>query len=477
MPITRVGPREEIRPVLWNRLADAIDASAGVDTALRGRVDPLVNGSDQQFTVWDSSVGRVGWFNGPVLVSSWAPYKLDVTGVTPMAVKTQQFLDSLSGLGIPGVLLPGQYNMNAPVLPGNDTVLYAYGATLVNTNTSLLARPGAANESIVTLLGVDNVKIFGLETDGRKAFFAGVTEDRHGVLISGATNIVLEDVYNHDSKGDGVLVIGASYSGGVPALVPRNIHLNRVRNIGNYRQGMSVVCVDGLWASACDFNDTAGTSPQAGVDIEPSLVGELCRNVNFDACNFNGNAGAGLAIVRFGTPTAEQRGCRVTRSTMRANFHGIGLSGGEGLVADQCILEENVEDGLSLADGNGFTDLRFSRGHIRRNGKRGVALVPVDQTTVVRRIRIEDTDIRDNSQASPGTYSGIAIFRGTFSRIGFFRNTIEGISHANGILTDNFGGLTTINYFQVIDNNLSGNTAPSSYGVTATNAVYRDNLT
>ena len=64
----------------------------------------------------------------------------------------------------------------------------------------------------------------------------------------------------------------------------------------NYRQGISIISVDGLLVENSKFNNTWGTPPSSGVDIEPDSPDEVVRNVVFRNCTFSDNYGDGIEL-------------------------------------------------------------------------------------------------------------------------------------------------------------------------------------
>src|SRR5690606_31205804 len=118
----------------------------------------------------------------------------------PMRAKVQSFLDAISGAGIPGVLMPGMYNIEDTLQGVGDAHLIGYGATLRSTTT-------VQDRRVLDIgAGVDGLHIVGVTIDGNKAAFAGATEWKHNVAIYGAKNVTFEDVRSHSAKGDGLYI-------------------------------------------------------------------------------------------------------------------------------------------------------------------------------------------------------------------------------------------------------------------------------
>ena len=93
---------------------------------------------------------------------------------------------------------------------------------------------------------------------------------------------------------------------------------------------MSVIGVRGLVVSNTELSDTAGTPPQAGVDLEPDVNGNELTGIEFDNVTASGNAGRGFQFSLTNVPTqpvqAVLRNCRVVGGGM----YGFSLSVSDG---------------------------------------------------------------------------------------------------------------------------------------------------
>jgi len=116
-------------------------------------------------------------------------------------------------------------------------------------------------------------------------------EWRSCLNIRGCTNIRVFGLTLADSGGDGIYI-----DDGDNLRRSREIELHEVVCDNNYRQGLSIISVDGLTAENCTFKNTWGTPPCAGVDIETDNADQLARNIVFRNCRFEDNYGAGILI-------------------------------------------------------------------------------------------------------------------------------------------------------------------------------------
>lgn len=110
-------------------------------------------------------------------------------------------------------------------------------------------------------------------------------------LFDNTGDELLSNLYLHDHGQDGLMLDG--HDG--PSNSTRQIE--RVRCLGNGRQGCSVVGGSGYRFIDCDFSRTGrgpvASAPAAGVDIE-SEGGKSVRDLLFRRCRFEDNVGCGL---------------------------------------------------------------------------------------------------------------------------------------------------------------------------------------
>ena len=113
-----------------------------------------------------------------------------------------------------------------------------------------------------------------------------------GVKIVNSQHVVVEGVTAKECWGDGFYVGKASGSGSV------DVTLDNVISDHNRRQGLSIISVDGLVVKNSTFENTEGTSPMAGIDIEPN-PGDTVNNVLITGCTLVKNYSAGIVAVAY----------------------------------------------------------------------------------------------------------------------------------------------------------------------------------
>lgn len=183
-------------------------------------------------------------------------------------------------------------------------MLFVRSNTIFQIDGTLQAIPTTqAKYQIVAVDNVENVtillngKIVG-ERDKHGGDPTAQSGWGFGLCIMGGTNIIVRGGGSiSNCWGDGILV----YTNPKGVGASKNVLLAGITCSGNRRQGMSVIDVDGLAVTQCNFlrNGTGagGTAPGAGVDLEPDDPSkQSIRNVRFSSCQFHDNAGAGLLI-------------------------------------------------------------------------------------------------------------------------------------------------------------------------------------
>ena len=135
---------------------------------------------------------------------------------------------------------------------------------------------------------------------------------RHAVSVAGSHTTV-SNLTILSSGGDGVYVCGNA----------KDVLLERLVCRDHHRQGLSVIGAIRLRVRNCRFEDTAGTAPQCGVDIEPNRPTDRLEDVLFEDCVFGRNAADGITLhlPRLKHPIS----VTVRRCVSRGNRAGISV--------------------------------------------------------------------------------------------------------------------------------------------------------
>lgn len=167
---------------------------------------------------------------------------------------------------------------------------------------------------VVRIFDKRDVTVSGGTIEGERHTHTGTGgEWGYGIAITGGSNIHLENVRCIDFWGDGVDVQQMPRPNPAPVdYVPEvtvNLSMHRVICSGNRRQGLSIEGVINMRVVNCTFENTHGTAPQCGVDIEPYWHDQPCRDILFEKCTFRNNASAGLFVMQPQVRNVTVRNC------------------------------------------------------------------------------------------------------------------------------------------------------------------------
>ncbi len=162
----------------------------------------------------------------------------------------------------------------------------------------VVARKGAflgKHDTLFVLSGVTNVTLRGPGATLRmwRADYDAPPyskgEWRHVLELRGVANVKIEGLTLAESGGDGIYVGTLG-----PGRHCRNVRIKDVVCDRNYRQGISVVSAENLFIENTVMRGTAGTAPQAGIDMEPNNSHEPLKNIVLRNCLSENNAGNGF---------------------------------------------------------------------------------------------------------------------------------------------------------------------------------------
>lgn len=190
------------------------------------------------------------------------------------------------------IVFPGGTCIVNPLIVASNSYLEFHPLTVLKAKTGYNDDPGA--KRLLNITDVSNVTIAG--NGGtvqmiKAEYTAG--EQRHGVFITGSSNIRIYDLTSRDTGGDG-FYIGASTA----TAFSSNVSLINCIADNNRRQGLSIVSGKNILILGGEYKNTTGTAPSAGIDIEPD-DGTLHKleNINILGVRTASNAGGGIQIV------------------------------------------------------------------------------------------------------------------------------------------------------------------------------------
>jgi hypothetical protein len=115
-------------------------------------------------------------------------------------------------------------------------------------------------------------------------------EQRHGVFIFGASNVVIKGLESSGHGGDGF------YIGGPSGRPSRNVVLKSCLASNNRRQGLSITSAQRVLVVDCTFQDTSGTAPQFGIDVEPNDPTDFVDQIRILRPRTVRNLGGGISL-------------------------------------------------------------------------------------------------------------------------------------------------------------------------------------
>ncbi|HEX5460821.1 MAG TPA: right-handed parallel beta-helix repeat-containing protein [Steroidobacteraceae bacterium] len=194
-------------------------------------------------------------------------------------------LQSLLGSGDRTIHIPaGDYVTDAFEIPPNTALLLDSGVILRDSGH-------LGPEQRLVNIETANVYIsgYGAKVLGdRDAYPPG--EQRHGVLIWGAKNVVIQGLESSENAGDGFYIGGPT---GQPA---DNILLDGCLASENRRQGLSITSARNVDVVDSQFQSTHGTAPQFGIDLEPNTPDDFLDHILILRPSTLENVGGGIAI-------------------------------------------------------------------------------------------------------------------------------------------------------------------------------------
>ena len=189
------------------------------------------------------------------------------------------------------------YNVGPLTIPSNSKIIVDAGVTVQATSGY------SSSQRMLNIVNASNVSITG--TPGKSVFQMRKSEYtsgeyRHCLDIEGSNNVTVSGIACNNSGGDGL------YIGGGNQGYSNNVTISNSTFDNNRRQGFSLISGKSITIDGCKFTNTAGTAPQAGIDLEPNGAGDVLQNIVIKNSSASGNSGNGLMISLWGTGPANQ---------------------------------------------------------------------------------------------------------------------------------------------------------------------------
>jgi len=199
----------------------------------------------------------------------------------------QKAIDEVAGTGGTVYVPDGVYMVRAT---GKGRLRLRSNMVLKLSNGAVLSAipNGSASYSVLKIAKAKDVAVIGGTLQGDRTQHESQTgEWGMGIYIGPeAKRVTVVGVTAKDMWGDGFYVGGAS-----------DVAFCSVTATHNRRQGLSVVEVDKLLVTDSVFQETRGTRPSAGIDIEPDKPEQKVVNIRIQNSKFINNAGGGIMIA------------------------------------------------------------------------------------------------------------------------------------------------------------------------------------
>jgi hypothetical protein len=244
-------------------------------------------------TVWVAAPDQAGAFDG-CTVKPTSPLVVNVkdkgakgNGRTDDTAGIQKAIDEIAGTGgtvyVPdGVYLVGGTRGSRLDLGSKMTFKLAAHAVLKMIPTK------KKGYSVLRLTKVSDVTVTGGTVEGDRADHKGTFgEWGMGIRVGpDAQRVTVANVIAKEMWGDGFLVKDAT-----------DVALCSVVASHNRRQGLSIIDASRVHVIGSVFQDTRGTRPSAGIDIEPSRADQKVVDISIKDSKFINNAGGGIMIA------------------------------------------------------------------------------------------------------------------------------------------------------------------------------------
>jgi len=236
-------------------------------------------------------------------------------------------------------------NARAGLAPQSGSRLVLHGATLT------LANEAGQRCRIFTLASRSRVTLSGGTLLGSRT---GAPDWAIGVLVSDASDVLIEDVAFRDFATDAVTVTGNAGS--------QRVRIRRCRASGMGRNGMSLIAGSDITVEDSLFENTGNPDtnmPRAGLEAEPNAGGQL-RGLRVTRCHFRNNEGSGL-LLQLGS------GASLSHLTVTDNVsERNGLGGLVLATVSQAVVAGNRVLGHASRNGYGIGVTRRSTGVVIR---------------------------------------------------------------------------------------------------------------
>lgn len=183
-------------------------------------------------------------------------------------------------------------------IPAGNYKIDAVKSVILKNNTTIILDPktilsvipnNKGSYQLFKINNISNAKISGGTIIGDKyTHLANDGEWGMGIEIKDSQNISISNIQIDKMWGDAI------YIGTNGKDSNFNIKLKNIKMNDNRRQGISIITVNKLRGSNLYINNTSGTKPAGGIDIEPNNNKAILQDIYLKNIYTNGNQGSGL---------------------------------------------------------------------------------------------------------------------------------------------------------------------------------------
>ena len=212
----------------------------------------------------------------------------------------QQGINKNTNIILPN--FPVQINSAGLSLRSNTTVIFDEKSELVLMPNS---DPGG---QMLMLKNLENIKIYFPVLKGDREKHLGTKgEWGMGINLDGCLNVQIINPKVSDCWGDGM------YFGKNSPAINRNIDILYAQMDHNRRNGISVICANGLKLISPVITNSNGILPMAGIDFEPNDNNDEINNIEIDnPITFNNSYGIAVALDRFAGKAIKNVNIKIT---------------------------------------------------------------------------------------------------------------------------------------------------------------------
>ena len=257
----------------------------------------------------------------------------------------QSAINSLPSAGGTVYVPAGTYMIDAV----RSLNLRSYMHLKLDPSAKLVAKPNGSKKYSVLRIEIEkHIEISGGQIIGERDHHRGTEgEAGHGIVVKGSNHITIRDMRLSKGWGDGISV-GPRPQYKQHFIYSRDVVVANVVCTGNRRNGLSITNVIGMKVYDSEFNDTHGTKPECGIDVEPNgdIDGEGYNDqVHIENCVMRGNAKYGINVWN------RARNLTVTKCTLEKNKYGLVSTGLRSGTFTKNLIRNHERTGMHIKDG------------------------------------------------------------------------------------------------------------------------------